>query len=143
MLLRREHGHGRRGTEAGPVAHGQRFALGAGDARESARRGKLCFVRRRLAFPEVLRQNGFEKVAARRRRALRPYGGGGSDAISGAPAAPPTAERTAWYTASKTARSLTNFTSVLAGCTFTSSREKGSERCSTQAGNFPTMRAFL
>ena len=53
------------------------------------------------------------------------------------------AARTAWYTAPNTERSLPNFTSVLAGWTFTSTALRFSSRWRTQAGNLPTIFWFL
>ena len=49
------------------------------------------------------------------------------------------AERTAWYTASNTGFSLTNRTSILAGCTLASTTSAGRSMLSTQAGNLPTI----
>lgn len=49
------------------------------------------------------------------------------------------ADRTAWYTAENTWRSLPNFTSLLAGWTFTSTALRRMSRWRTQPGNLPTI----
>jgi hypothetical protein len=51
-----------------------------------------------------------------------------------------TAALAALRTAAKTSRSYRNFTSVLAGCTFTSTNSGGSDRYTTQMGWRPTIK---
>ena len=68
-----------------------------------------------------------------------------SGGLTGDGAGPPlsaSVSSTVWYTTSKTAFSWANFTWVLAGWTFTSTRFTGSSTASTQPGNFPFMSWF-
>ena len=72
-------------------------------------------------------------------RAGTEAGRAGSSTAAGRVRSPSRAARTAWYTALNTARSLPNFTSVLAGWTFTSTALSFTSRWSTQAGKRPTI----
>ena len=73
---------------------------------------------------------------ARNSAAVIAWKKGFSAGLGGLPSSS-SAEVTVWYTASNTVLSDTNFTTVLAGCTFTSTASAGRVMCSTQPGNLP------
>ena len=73
---------------------------------------------------------------ARNSAAVMVWKKGFSAGLGGLPSSS-SAEVTVWYTASNTVLSDTNFTTVLAGWTFTSTASGGRVMCSTQPGNLP------